>query len=83
MAEETATLAGYVAGLTFEEIPPEVLNNLRFVPVERMDEVINVALHALPLSQDEMDTLEPLLRPIKPIRVRRAPAARPMPRVSN
>ena len=88
------TLAAHRAGIKtlilpkrnmkdLDEIPPEVLNNLRFVPVERMDEVINVALHALPLSQDEMDTPEPLLRPIKPIRVRRAPAARPMPRVSN
>lgn len=59
-----------------EETPQEVLNELRFVPVERMDEVINVALHALPLSQEELDAIEPMLRPIKPIKVRRAPVTR-------
>jgi ATP-dependent Lon protease len=59
-----------------EEISQEVLNELRFVPVERMDEVINVALHTLPLSQEELDAPEPLLRPIKPVKVRRAPVTR-------
>ena len=82
------TLAAHRAGIKtlilpkrnmkdLDEIPAEVLNELRFVPVERMDEVINVALHALPLSQDEMDAQEPMLRPVKPIRVRRAPLPRP------
>ncbi|HEV2580108.1 MAG TPA: endopeptidase La [Ktedonobacteraceae bacterium] len=84
------TLAAHRAGIKtlilpkrnmkdLDEIPPEVLSDLRFVPVERMDEVINVALHALPLTQEELDAPEPLLRPIKPIRVRRAPVARPAP----
>ncbi len=88
------TLAAHRAGIKtlilpkrnmkdLDEIPPEVLNNLRFVPVERMDEVINVALHALPLSQEELDAPEPLLRPIKPIRVRRAISARPAQSATN
>ncbi len=89
------TLAAHRAGIKtlilpkrnmkdLDEIPPEVLSDLRFVPVERMDEVINVALHALPLSQDELDAPEPLLRPIKPIRVRRTPVTRPIaPHTSN
>jgi ATP-dependent Lon protease len=83
------TLAAHRAGIKtlilprrnmkdLDEIPLEVLHDLRFVPVERMDEVINVALHALPLSQDELDATEPLLRPIKPVRVRRAPIVRPV-----
>jgi ATP-dependent Lon protease len=62
-----------------EEIPPEVLKELRFIPVEHMDEVIQVALHALPLSQKELEKPERLLRPIKPARVRRAPVTRTPP----
>jgi ATP-dependent Lon protease len=89
------TLAAHRAGIKtlilpkrnmkdLDEIPLEVLNEMRFVPVERMDEVINVALHALPLSQDELDAQEPMLRSIKPIRVRRAPLPRPtVPPASN
>jgi ATP-dependent Lon protease len=89
------TLAAHRAGIKtlilpkrnmkdLDEIPPEVLKELRFVPVERMDEVINVALHALPISQEELDAAsEPLLRPIKPIRVRRAPGSRPSASASN
>jgi ATP-dependent Lon protease len=64
-----------------EEIPPEVLKELRFIPVEHMDEVIQVALHALPLSQEELEKPERRLRPIKPARVRRAPVTRTSPAV--
>lgn len=38
-----------------EDVPREIVRALTFVPVERMDDVINVALHALPHSSaDEM-----------------------------
>ena len=33
-----------------EDVPREIFRELRFVPVERMDEVLAVALHGLPLS---------------------------------
>ena len=56
-----------------EEIPPDVLKELRFVPVERMDEVIAVALHGLPLSENEVEKPAPM----KPARVRRTPATSP------
>ena len=35
-----------------EGVPPEILRDLRFVPVERMDAVIGEALYAAPLSAD-------------------------------
>ncbi|HLX55751.1 MAG TPA: endopeptidase La [Ktedonobacteraceae bacterium] len=60
-----------------EDVPPEVVKDLRFLPVERMDEVIAIALHALPLSQEELEKPEHVLSPLKPIKVRRAPAPRP------
>ncbi len=40
-----------------EDVPREVLNELHFVPVERMDDVINVALHGLPPSASKEDRL--------------------------
>ncbi len=55
-------LAAHRAGITtfilpkrnekdLEEVPGEVLKTLRFLPVERMDEVIELALHATTLLQ--------------------------------
>src|SRR5947207_11648576 len=40
-----------------EDVPREVLSALHFVPVERMDDVINVALHSLPPSANEEERL--------------------------
>jgi 2-methylcitrate dehydratase PrpD len=40
MAEETATLAGYVAGLTFEEIPPEVLDRAKVLTLDFLGSAI-------------------------------------------
>jgi ATP-dependent Lon protease len=56
-------LAAHRAGITtfilpkhnmkdLEDVPREILREMRFVPVERMDEVIAVALHEAPLSVD-------------------------------
>ena len=59
-----------------DDVPREVINDLHFVPVERMDDVISVALHAQTLSKDE---LEPMPVPIKAVKARKALA----PRVSN
>ncbi len=38
-----------------EDVPREVIHELQIVPVERMDDVVNVALHAIPpaLNRDE------------------------------
>ena len=41
-----------------EDVPGEVLNALHFVPVERMDDVINIALHTLPSTVNEGKRLE-------------------------
>ena len=40
MAEETATLAGYVAGLTFEDIPPEVLDRAKVLTLDFLGSAI-------------------------------------------
>ncbi len=64
------------------ELSPDVLKTLRFIPVEHMDEVIQVALHALPLSQEELEKPESLTRPVKPVKPvkpRRTPVTRAMP----
>ena len=56
-------LAAHRAGITtfilpkhnmkdLEDVPREILREMRFVPVERMDDVIAVALHEAPLSVD-------------------------------
>ncbi|HZU67868.1 MAG TPA: endopeptidase La [Ktedonobacteraceae bacterium] len=37
------------------DVPQEVIKALQFVPVERMDEVIPVALHSLPTAQNEVE----------------------------
>ena len=34
MVQETATLAGYVAGLKFEDIPPEVLDRTKVLTLD-------------------------------------------------
>ena len=51
-----------------DDVPREVINALRFVPVERMDDVIRVALHAASISNGELETA-PV--PIKAIKARR------------
>lgn len=51
------------------DVPREVIDELHFVPVERMDDVIAVALHTSDLSKDE---LEPVPMPIKAVKDRRA-----------
>src|SRR5271166_767392 len=40
MAEETATLAGYVAGLKFEDIPPEVLDRAKILTLDFLGSAI-------------------------------------------
>src|SRR6185312_14373858 len=40
MAEETATLAGYVAGLKFEEIPTEVLDRAKVLTLDFLGSTI-------------------------------------------
>ena len=40
MAEETATLAGYVAGLQFEDIPPEVLDRAKVLTLDFLGSAI-------------------------------------------
>lgn len=51
-----------------DDVPREVVNDLRFVPVERMDDVISIALHAPASSKGKLET-EPV--PIKAVKVRR------------
>lgn len=51
------------------DVPREVINELHFVPVERMDDVIAVALHAPALAKDELGTAP---MPIKAVKARRA-----------
>jgi len=51
-----------------DDVPREVINQLRFVPVERMDDVISVALHASVLPTDELETVP---APVKTVKARR------------
>ena len=60
-----------------QDVPPEVAQDLRFVPVERMDEVLAIALHPLPLSPEEVERPDHVPAPVKPIRLKRPPAPRP------
>src|SRR6266571_2819579 len=60
-----------------EEVPPEIMKDLRFVPVERMDDVIAAALHTLPFAPGEVEKSEHVPTKIKPVKVRRAPAPNP------
>ncbi len=53
-----------------DDVPREVINELHFVPVERMDDVISVALHAPALSKDELETVP--IMPIKSVKPKRA-----------
>ena len=59
------------------EVPPEIMKELRFVPVERMDDVIAAALHTLPFPQGEGEKSERGPMSIKPVKVKRAPTPRP------
>ena len=63
-----------------EDVPREVLNALHFVPVERMDDVISVALHGLPPSLEEerlgMNVRTPRSRPAE-----QAQPRKPIPRI--
>lgn len=63
-----------------DDVPPEVMKELRFVPVERMDEVINVALHSAPFAQNGQEKVS---TPIKPVKVKKAPVPRPRARVAT
>jgi ATP-dependent Lon protease len=56
-----------------DDVPQEVLNELHFVPVERMDDVISVALHVPTLSKDELE-IKPM--PMKAVKTRTTPARR-------
>jgi ATP-dependent Lon protease len=51
------------------DVPREIINELHFVPVERMDDVIAVALHAPTLSKDEQEVVP---MPMKTVKARRA-----------
>jgi len=51
------------------DVPREVINELHFVPVERMDDVIAVALHVPTLSKDELEVVP---MPMKTVKARRA-----------
>jgi ATP-dependent Lon protease len=51
------------------DVPREIINELHFVPVERMDDVIAVALHVPTLSKDELEVVP---MPIKTVKARRA-----------
>src|SRR6266487_2586700 len=48
-----------------DDVPQEVLNELHFVPVERMDDVISVALHAPTLSKDEQEVMTVPMKTVK------------------
>jgi ATP-dependent Lon protease len=53
-----------------DDVPREVISELRFVPVERMDDVIAIALHTPSISNGESETAS--LPPIKAVKPRRA-----------
>jgi ATP-dependent Lon protease len=50
------------------DVPREIMKELHFVPVERMDDVIAVALHAPTLSKDEQEVM-PV--PVKSVKARK------------
>src|SRR5947209_6915283 len=51
------------------DVPREVINELHFVPVERMDDVIAVALHTSTLSKDEQEVMPVPMKTVKARRV--------------
>jgi len=51
------------------DVPREVINELQFVPVEHMDDVLSVALHASTLAKEELEAVN---MPIKTVKTRRA-----------
>src|SRR6266487_4195683 len=52
-----------------DDVPREVINELQFVPVEHMDDVLSVALHASTLAKEELEAVN---MPIKTVKTRRA-----------
>jgi len=46
MVQETATLAGYVAGLKFEDIPPEVLDRAKVLTLDFLGSAIRARCDA-------------------------------------
>lgn len=48
-----------------KDVPPEIMKELHFVPVERMDDVIAVALHASTLSKDEQEVMTVSTKTVK------------------
>ena len=55
-----------------EDVPREVMQALCFVPVERMDEVLSIALHAAPLSLGIEDV--PYTKPIEQPQPKKVPS---------
>src|SRR6266480_33288 len=47
------------------DVPREIMKELHFVPVERMDDVIAVALHAPTLSKDEQEVMTLPMKTVK------------------
>ena len=47
------------------DVPREIMKELHFVPVERMDDVIAVALHAPTLSKDEQEVMTVPMKTVK------------------
>ena len=47
------------------DVPREIMKELHFVPVERMDDVIAVALHAPTLSRDEQEVMTVPMKTVK------------------
>jgi len=51
-----------------DDVPREVISELRFVPVERMDDVIAIALHTPSISIGESETAPVPIKAVKPRR---------------
>jgi ATP-dependent Lon protease len=51
-----------------DDVPREVISELRFVPVERMDDVIAIALHTPSISNGESETASLSIKAVKPRR---------------
>ena len=47
------------------DVPPEIMKELHFVPVEHMDDVIAVALHAPTLSKDQQEVIPVSMKKVK------------------
>ena len=53
-----------------EDVPREVIHELHIVPVERMDDVVNVALHAMPLALNRDEKVQ-VVKPAGQLKVRK------------